>query len=370
MSERVRLNVRVPEDIKNAYDDAILDKYGISNTYAGMELERELRISFDMGQESEMFDSLRSLVDNPSEKNNSAPRSFAPGEVSVQYRVHPDVRAKLKQLSQEGAYSMGSIVAKAMYGYSIDRGYQDRMLEYVQDLEEDDVQDDELSATERTERDIAEYLKENHGKEDIEMGWFVSFKIEDFDTAAKKAGGVKTQEHARGKYLKDVLERLELNPMASGVFFPKESGAKRDLRGLPYDAMDDSDMITALRAELLERGERAVLTTDKERGKSRVPTVNPVDVLGKRPRELDSILEEVAEAAGFNYKPPGSGWFDSAAVEVVSITQAKESYNSDDKALELAGLIEDTEPETDDVQDPTEGDPAEAKNQPVGVMAD
>lgn len=363
MSERVQVSVRVPEKIKESYEEQITEKYDVKRPYAGIELEKELRINFGMGEYSGMYDSLRDLVDKSLEKEKIEIPTFTGGGEIVQYRIHSDVRAKLKELSYDTFGSMGSIVAKVMFHYSLGEGFQDQMRGYVKDLEEDGVQED-VPAKERKERDIAEYLRENYTVEDANRGEFVVFGIEDFDKAAKEAADLFTESHAREKYLKDVMERLGAKPNRKGTFNTRREAG--DPRGLPYEAMDRGDMVTALRAGLLERGEGTVLTTDKEAETFRVPSFNPVDVLGKRPRNLESILKEVAESPGFNYKPPDSGRIDSSLVSFDSKNQAIEHVNSDDKALELAGLLEEPELKSDEVQD----DPAKADTQKAEVIAD
>lgn len=303
MSNRDRVAVRVPENIKDAFESAIEDKHGFKRPYAGIELERELKVSFGMGEESALFDSLRSLVEDPGQKKNySDLPSFTGGDAFVNYRIHPEVRAELKRVSQEGTSSMGAIVARSMYFYALDEGHHDRMRDFVEQLKTTVTdEEDDLSATERRKRDIAEYLRANdtqHGE--------VWFTIEAFDKAAEEAAGLSTTSHARKQYLRPVLDYLGAIPTESGKF-TTDNGPIEDLRGLPYDVLTEAEKETILKAEAIENAWSNQWEDEPPEfsRRNQFTVSDGVKVLDGTPSKKDvgRFFDEIESPWGFNYYP-------------------------------------------------------------------
>lgn len=230
MSSRDFVGVRVPEQVKEAYESRILEERPCIRPYAGVFLEEELRKGLNMDGELSVFRTLKDLVPNDEKNKNSGVPTLVGGETVVNYRIDPDVRAELKSASVRGIRSMGELVALAMYNYSIGEGYEDKIKRLAEKL-------NGLGASERKELAIAEYLKEHHSG----GGGYVSFKVEDFDKAAREAAGLKTARNARKQYLRDVLDRLNLKPTRSGNFLPEDSDALRDISGLPRECLTDSE---------------------------------------------------------------------------------------------------------------------------------
>lgn len=298
MAERVDLGLRVPEPIKRSYEDEIIERRGVKRPYAGIRLEEELQVALGIGRESDLFDSLSDLVDKHERKKESETEhdqiQFSGGDTVVNYKIHEDVRAELMSQTQGTVTSAGSLVAAVMYSYATGNGYRDIMMEYIEELENDS--NDELSATEKKERDIAEYLKEHHSFEDVDRGQFLSFDITDFEEAAKEAGGISTTDYAREKYLKPVLDRLDVIPTKSGNFLSEDSGPHPDPRGLPYDAMSNDEKKAIIKAKALEKGGKDT--------PGRVTVSEAKQALGGRPQKstVRTLLEEIGDNWKFEYQ--------------------------------------------------------------------
>ncbi|QLC35742.1 hypothetical protein EFA46_015905 (plasmid) [Halarchaeum sp. CBA1220] len=346
MSERVLVGVRVPESIKTAYEDALLEEYVQTRPYAGTELETELRVALGIGEDAAMFDTLRGLRANwEEEKNNSAP-SFSGGEKTVNYRIDPTVRAELKRASQDGDDTMGEIVARVMYHYAVGDGYQDRMRALVADVAEDGVDTDEddegddLDATERRAGEIAGYIEEN--AKQVREG--VIFDVADFNEAVREGcSSLSPSDYARETYLKPVLDRLGCKPTASGNFVPSDAGAIADLRGLPYECMSDEDVVDAIKAAALE-------DRDSRRRQQRFTATDAKNALGGRPRK-DTVrrhMEQIGRTEGFTYHEGGR------SIDEAYLTVSGDVLHADwahDRALKMAGLLDQGADAGNDVDD-------------------
>lgn len=256
MTDRKKVNVRVPSQVKDAYESRIIDEHVQKRPYAGVILERELKIQFEIGGISALYDAFPTHSQNSDEKeNNSMPSS---GEsVLVQYRIDPSVRAELMTLSDPG-----SMVARIMWRYSLDDGFVDMMVRAVRNDEYGEYE--QLSATERRKEQIKDWLLDRFGDgEQITQ----QFGFDDFDTAAKEAADLQTRSHARENYLRDVAADLNISIDKTG-FTQTQADAVPTIpkpREVPFRLLNSDEKLKAVKREVKDmKDERKWWVSDRD----------------------------------------------------------------------------------------------------------
>lgn len=266
MTDRVPLNLRVPVRDVRAFEEALLRKFGQTESYAGMELERELRALLDMGGLSELEDAVMCVADTFGEderkkqsKEKAATTSEVGGETTiVRFAVHETVRGRLKDAAEEyTVQSAGRLVGRVMRYYA-----EGGTIGYVTDKLREMVD----SATDATATGTSDTDPDEDGGEDdrstaeriadrLDPGFHLDGLIE-----AADAEGITTKTHVVEAYLPRVLDIKDAvpHPEAPDVFIPSDDAMAPDYPNpgdLPYRAMTDADKRTALVVAALQNGE-------------------------------------------------------------------------------------------------------------------
>ncbi|SEV94750.1 hypothetical protein [Natrinema salifodinae] len=249
MTERERLNLRVPPKAKEAFDNALIDKFGKKTPYGGVELERELRTVLDEGSLAELRETVEEVAEifgkeNREEKTRSLNGS---GSALVQYRIAEDVRTRIMNLAENSDYrSAGRFVGDIMMTYALEDGVVGRLkdkLERVKKAAEREVD----STTGPKERRTNTIVEELAGKS--------QFDLSDFDQAVdEEARGIGSGKHARKEYLPRVLNELGYtwSPTGEEIFVDPSAADIPDTRDpttKPYHLMDEEDKHLALKFE-------------------------------------------------------------------------------------------------------------------------
>lgn len=245
MSERVKVNHRVPKDVLQAYKDRIRSEKPQIEPYGGVILEIELKIQLSTDGLGDFYDSLPThSASADSKKNNPMPS----GESKVvQFRIDPSVRAQLRQSTKNTPDDPSDILARVMWSYAQGDGFIDRILSAVSD---EDSQYDDMSAVERRKEQIKDWLREHFGDgKRIDQ----PFEVDDFDRAAAEAADVTTKSYAREKYLRDVLDEMQVQVTGGGIF-PSPEDAKTVIapRSTPLVILTEDNIVEGIIAEVLE----------------------------------------------------------------------------------------------------------------------
>jgi hypothetical protein len=251
--DRVVLNLRVDEDVKAAFEDEVVEKFGAKRPYTGIELEREFRFRLDDGTLAEVWESIDALADSfgqAGRKEKNLKPSREDTDV-VRYRVAKHIRKRIMSFANQHDFrSAGAFVESIMWSYANGNGVEDRIadrLSRIQDAADREL-DNELDAVERRTKSIAESLTGNGG---------TGFDMERFEEAVKSAKGINSTRYVHEKYLPRVLDELGFtwHPRAEGVFI--DTGVvdtdARDPRAKPYLLMDDEDRRDALRYAVFKK---------------------------------------------------------------------------------------------------------------------
>lgn len=276
MRERVAVNLRVSGDVKDAYESAIIKKYGQKHPRAGTELEDELRFMLDRGIMLELWQDVSDIGDaygkTPREnENHSTPNDDTE---MVRYRIDESVRRGIMSLASESnCTNPGELIERIMHSYATGNSVEERLIDLTDRIKEATAHrfDDDLTAEDKRVRAIADEV------DDI-------FTISEFRTAMTTATeplSVKTIGDAlktRKRYLPQVLDEKECSWVPNKNKFMPSDGLlaeeKRDPRGKPPVLMDIDDLTLALKYHVYEEQTRltvsdavAVVNGGKSRGR-------------------------------------------------------------------------------------------------------
>lgn len=294
---RVRLNLRVDEDVKSAFNEAIESKFGKCRPYAGVELEREFRYFLDEGELAELKGVVDDLADSfEGSEGKEKIRETGRGETTVaSHRISEDVRRDLISASEDDYRSPGELVEAIMYGYVANGSVIERMTQKLQEISEQsrpDV-DDSMGAKERRTRTIAHELNQPEG---------TAFTIDEFDEAIKAAQGIGVSDYTRQQYLPRVLDELDFtwHPQNSDLFIDRESielPEVRDPTKKPVMLMNENDKKLSVKLA-------AYRSLGDFENKGVISVNEAVDLFGGRVRKntVRPLMKEVANSS------PGYRW--------------------------------------------------------------
>lgn len=337
VTERVPLNLRVHPTVKEAYDDELVEKYGVKRPYAGVEVEREARREFCDGEIAELAEAVEGVLDETettARKKELPPIPTSGNTAVVRYRVHEDVRAAIMQRAEEGTRTAGEIVGELMWDYTLRGGIDEKLrrkLEAARDeLAEDGGEDESKSTAEKIAGRVGD-----------------QFTVDDFQEATT-AEGVTTEKYAVQEYLRDVLEITETGPHPENpsLFVSKDKlPDHRDPSNLPYHAMTDAQKREAIKIDAIRQA------VDSRSNLTRYTATDAVETLDGRPRAttVRPLMRDVAEESpenGFEYKP-------NEGVLIVDPEQAQFADYDNENALSVLGLID----EGDGAEERIEMDP-------------
>lgn len=325
VADRVALNFRVSQDAKTAFDSAVADEYGMSDSYAGFVLERELRSELGRGHVATVREAVEDLADSlddtPREKDESqsAPEyiSARNGDTTViRYRVSEDVRNAIEEQQSDAFRSAGEFVEAVMTRYAETDGELVRIAETVNDLAEEVAlqSDDEMTTTER----IASRLDD-------------TFTKREFLEAAEEEG-IGTKKYALEEYLPGVLDAKDVIPApgAPETFIPRGSASDSgpiDPARLPYHAMSREEKRIAIKAEALREL--------NSQGNLKMSPSEGCSILGGRPNSstVRSLFREIANEATDN-----GFWYADGTLKVNG-KRAREADWDNETALRITGHI-------------------------------
>lgn len=285
MIDRVRLSLRVPEKCVDEFVTAVIERYGCTSPYAGVELEREMELYSDRGPLKSLHNQITTLssrFDAPphQKKNLDAPA----GETQIcQFRVSKPTRAAFMDAVNHDDRAPGHVVGALMHRYATAGGVAARERDRIGrtlDVIHDNADTGEQSP--------AEKIADNLGPQPM---------MRDIDAAIKEAG-YESVAYAKESYLSDVLEvaGLTWHPDVQGLFTPVDNElvpATRDPRTKPYVLMNEADKKAAIVTELRER-------LAKHGPQTSWPALSPemiISVLQGRPQphKAHSLAQEIAD---------------------------------------------------------------------------
>jgi hypothetical protein len=128
--ERVPLNVRVSKSTWDKFNEAVLKKYGSGRQYAGVELERELRLVLDSGTVARLWsvvDELLSTLGIPTGAKNSQREFQRDADTQViRCEVTDELREELMAEADRRERTAGEMVEAAMQRYCHSEGVTPR----------------------------------------------------------------------------------------------------------------------------------------------------------------------------------------------------------------------------------------------------
>lgn len=320
MTDRVQLNLRIPSVVKQRYERHLEKTMGSVAPWAGTELERELRAQFEM--DNLTVGSGREISRYPPEKISSV--GVPDGEKKkVQYRIHPDVKNRLKQHAAQSNYSSaGDYVARLLM---------------VKISDTQPMNEDNRSTAEKRTDEIIESLRETVAEE------LVSFTLDDFREALDHTeASISGSDYAVENYLPRVLDELDKtwHPNKAELFVDDVTvgPGPRDPGEMPYILMDDEDVrdalaVAACRGETVYDSNLKSLTTDDAHA---VINGNPA------PATIKNAMAAVEQ----QYEP-----FEAKENKLLVDTRS-EAWPDDDShldILEMAGVFDEDDEEADDM---------------------
>ncbi len=297
-ARRVRLNLRVDEDVKRAFNKEIESKFGKCRPYAGIELEREFRYFLDKGELSELkqaVDDLADTFDVPEGKEKI--RETSRGETVVaSHRIAEDVRRELISAADDDYRSPGKLVEAIMHGYATHGSVIERVTQKLQEVSEHSQPDadDSTGAMERRTKTIADELVGSEGE---------TFVIDEFDEAVKAAKGIGPGSHARKIYLPRVLDELGFtwHPRNPDLFVDPEWTELTEVRDptkKPLILMDEDDKRLAIKLAAYRSTKDSTMRT------ATFSTTDAVDLFKGRVRQstVRPLMREIADTSpGYQY---------------------------------------------------------------------
>jgi len=296
-TNRVRLNLRIDEDVKRNFNNEIKAKFGKCRPYAGIELEREFRYFLNQGELADLQDVVDDLTDTlGGSESKEKTREVDRGETVVaSHRIAENVRTALISASQDDYRSAGELAEAIMYGYITDGSVIERVTQKLQRISEEpqpDV-DDSMGAKERRTKTIAHELSQSGA---------VGFSLTEFDNAIKAAQGIGVSDYTRKQYLPRVLDELDFtwHPNNPELYVDSESlelTNPRDPTKKPLMLMDREDKRLAIK----------VAAYRSDGGDSIKATFSITDVVDLfkgqiRKSTVRRLMREVAESSpGYKY---------------------------------------------------------------------
>ena len=296
-SSRVRLNLRVDEDVKRAFNDEIETKFGKCRPYAGIELEREFRYFLNMGELAELRDIVDDLADSidGSEGKEKIREPNRSETVVASHRIAEDVRAALMSASEDDFRSPGELVEAIMHGYVINGSAIDRLTQRLRVLAEQSKpdMDSSMGAKERRTKTIAHELEQSGAD---------GFTLKEFDEAIETAQGIGASDYTRKQYLPRVLDELDFtwHPQNKDLFVDSKSLDLQEVRDpteKPVMLMDEDDKRLAIKLA-------AYRAEGDFRDRAAFNIADAVDLFGGRVRKITvrPLMREVANSS------PGYQW--------------------------------------------------------------
>ena len=248
---RDSLSLRIDSEIKQRYEDRILEKFGTLEPYAGTELERELRVVVGQGELSELVDRTHglalSLGESQAENKKSTPNRSGETEV-VGYRIHSKIRDKVKkeaQIAADVTYAR-DIVESVMWAYACDNQTESKVADRLERIESfvEAKTSDKDAKTRRTESII----------QAVTPG---EFMLKDFDKAVdEEAHGINSGDYARKEYLPRVLDEADytFHPDTPRLFVPADSVnlSQQDPQDKLQFLQDEEDKIEIILRDAIE----------------------------------------------------------------------------------------------------------------------
>lgn len=339
MSDRVQLAARVPESVKNRYENKIAEVYGTVRPWAATELERELRTQFGLsggpprGVSSDPEHTRKKLVRSESVTSDS---------IVVNYRIHPDVRNELSDYCDETGTHMGHFLGNVMISIanSLSDGGDSTSQEPDGGVVTEPPQTDETASPEvpdptddlPTHEAVATRLESDH-----------QFSYTDFCDAWEAVDGEQPTKHKVDKYLPRVLDILDYtwfeteNGANSELYMPEsEAPDTRDIRTKPYVLMDRDDLrdfaaICALQGGLTPNGK--MRRADRREIGDGLENVTGATNPG--PKKIRKAMERAAE----EYTPVTYTQNDGSRDPDVTTVLVTEKWGEDDAAWGLLDRV-------------------------------
>ncbi|ELZ97836.1 hypothetical protein [Haloferax sulfurifontis] len=296
-NSRVRLNLRVDEDVKCAFNDEVEAKFGKCRPYAGIELEREFRYFLDEGEFAELNNVVDDLTDSldGSEGKEKIRETNRSKTTVASHRIAEDVRTALMSAAEDDFRSPGKLVEAIMYGYVTNGSAIERLTQKLRDISEQskpDV-DSSMGAKERRTKTIAHELEQSGPG---------GFTLKEFDEAIEAAQGIGASDYTRRQYLPRVLDELDFtwHPRNPDLFISRESldlPEVRDPTKKPVMLVDRDDKRLAIKIA-------AYRAQGDFKDKAAFSVDDAVDLFEGRVRKntVRPLMREVAESS------PGYRW--------------------------------------------------------------
>lgn len=318
MSDRVKLDWKVPTSEWQKFRKCVEDEFGMLDGYLGREAELAIKQYADQdgyaGVEQRVDRLVRAAGRTPEGASQEKKSDLDKADrTRVTVRVDPDLKQQFKRVVSDGDDTLGVAFARAIRTHR-DGGRAAR-LERKLDRVIDDAEallsnlneaesDNGLGKVDRNTITICNRLVKNSGDQ------FTDYELvgEIHDVAAR---GSKASEPTVERYRDLVIERLEYvpHPLApKRIWMPEETatelmpdGAPRECL-MPVDFLDEDDLATRIQLAL---GRRAA---ERENGKARLGVEGILEqILDEVPSKADvlQLMEQAALADGFELNRNG-----------------------------------------------------------------
>lgn len=329
--ERVPVNLRVGELVKERYEQAVRENRGAERPYVGFVLERELRCLLGAGRISDLADSAHDLADRlgeqDREKKTQVPDRNPDGETGsprVRYRIADDLRDRLMRQADRSdtVDSAGELVERAMWRYAEGDGVLSRTVDRVERVA-DHVDPTEPDAVERRTKAITAGVEAGSG-----------FTFEDFREAVEtRADGISsstgTPSKTEKEYLDRVLNRLGYEWHPGGFFTDPDAvdvPEHPDPTAKPYHFMDESDKRLAVKYAALDRARQS------HSRRCKFDHAEAKATLDNRPNSATGFMQQIGECDGFSYD----------STEEVLKVNADRALDAAENREAVAALVDDT----------------------------
>jgi hypothetical protein len=326
--ERVPVNLRVGEFVKERYEQAIRENRGAEHPYAGFVLERELRCLLGAGRISDLADSAHELADRLGEQDREkkipVPDRSEGESPQVCYHIADDLRDRLMRQADRSdtVDSAGELVERAMWRYAEGDGVLSRTVDRVERVA-DHVDPTEPGAVERRTKAITAGVEDGSG-----------FTFEDFREAVEtRADGISsstgTPSKTEKEYLDRVLDRLGYEWHPGGFFADPDAvdvPEHPDPAAKPYHFMDESDKRLAVKYAALDRAQQS------HSRRCKFDHAEAKATLDNRPNSATGFMQQIGECDGFSYD----------STEEVLKVNADRALDARENREAVAALVDDT----------------------------
>jgi hypothetical protein len=358
-AEDTRVQWRVGDRVQEAFENAILENYGVRCRYRETELDRLLRAELSIGTPGTLVDAVHSLartheeVDREKEIPPVPERSDGPSP-RLRYRLPNDLAEQVRgAVARSDNYdNPGEFAERIMWRYAEGDGYEARAADRAGRVEDATraLTSDTDAVERRTETIIAAVDLDDSGR--------TSFTREEFREGVAAARGISTETGKLGeteqKYLDRVQDQLSGNWgwIRGHTFGDLDQHNPGPLTNKPFEYLTDDERVPVIRRAALERAR----STTTNSGGYKFDKSEVRAALDNRPTGVAGEMQTVADRFdGFRYDPDETVLkVNPSAAAPVDETNRKNDF----RGTGTGSTVETTTPDGDLMDEPDSAAPA------------